>query len=538
MRDLSRITSRLRRFALLSSLAAACTIPPRSSTDLGSTPIAEHSANNLVRTRSGLVQGAFASDASVSVFKGVPFAAPPVGSLRFAAPKPVVTWKGVRDATVFSKSCAQKEQRVYLPWTEEFHPTNEYSEDCLALNIWAPQSAKGAKPSLKPVFVNIHGGAFTGGSGEVPVLDGEAFARLGIVVVTINYRLGAFGFYCHSDLAAESEDNGCGNFGLLDQVAALRWVQANIAAFGGDPNNVTIGGQSAGASSVHFLSAAPQARGLFHRMLAQSGAWDRHRSTPRLQDAEAQGERFLKKAKVASVAELRKLPWQEVVAYTDKAQERFAPVVDGVVVQGQLHTLIEQRAMADVPLLTGLTAHELSFLSQFGKATLAQFKEKIRQKYGSKSEAILKLYGAATDAEAGLQEMELQRDTGLATLLDCRTLRSEMGEAKDYGYLFERSIPWPEHPEYQAFHSADLPYAFSNLNKLDRPWQAIDMSLATLMSSYWVNFISTGDPNGSGLPVWPSSPGQIMVFGESSHSRATLDSDRAQLLRSPVVVNN
>lgn len=522
------MTRWLRSIIPLSTLMA-CGVngPPAAAVPPAGKPA---TAFTIVHTQSGLVQGAITEQPEVTVFKGLRFAAPPTGDLRFAAPVPATSWKGVRDATVFSKSCAQKEQRVYLPWTEEFNPTNDYSEDCLALNIWTPTSSLGTPNARRPVFVSIHGGGFAGGSGQVPVLNGQALAQQGLLVVTINYRLGAFGFYCHEDLMEQSPDKSCGNYGLLDQIAALHWIQENIAAFGGDPNNVTIGGQSAGAASVHYLSAAPQARGLYHRLIAQSGPWDRRRRTPERNEAKAQGARLLRASGVDTVAELRQLPWEEIVAATAKAKLRFAPVVDGIVVLDQLQALLDTRAMDDVPLLTGVTANERSFLGNYGKTTLAQLQRGIAENHGDHASAVLSLYSASTDQQAGERHTELLRDLGLAALLDCRTIRAQMGDAKDYGYLFERALPWPEHPEYLAFHSADLPYAYSNLNQLDRPWHANDRRLSDLMSRYWVNFISSGDPNGAGLPQWSSDAAQIMAFGEKAKPRLTLTVDKAKAL--------
>jgi para-nitrobenzyl esterase len=479
-----------------------------------------------IQVESGQLAGVVGSDPAIAVFKGIPYAAPPVGELRWRPPRAPLRWSGVRSASTFSKSCTQELRRSLLPWTEEFMLGNDVSEDCLALNVWAPAGAVGDANAALPVYVYLHGGAFTSGSGEVALYDGEALARRGILVVTINYRLGALGFFCHPELSAESSEHSCGNYGLLDQISALGWVQRNIAAFGGDPNNVTVGGQSAGAASVHALTQSPLARGLFQRVIAQSGPWDRHTPLPTRGEAEAQGIDF---AQGESLAQLRARGADELLARQQKGG-RFRPVVDGWVIPDQLAALAARGALADLPLLTGITADERSSQAGYGKLNRQQLAELVQKEYGDLAATALALYPAATDAEAGVQQKQLARDLGLATLLDCRRTRAAHGHAKDFGYFFERAIPWPEHPEYQAFHSADLPYAFDNLSKLNRPWEAADRQLADRMASYWVNFITRGDPNGPGLPEWPADREHILRLGVQPRADLTLPEPKAALL--------
>lgn len=520
-------------FILLLTGCGTASSPVAETAGVATPSTDELRASGVVETSSGLLRGVRSQDTEVTAFKGVPFAAPPTGELRFRAPQAPVPWQGVRSADTFSKSCAQKEQRVYLPWTEEFNPTNDYSEDCLALNIWTGSSL--GSESLRPVWVFVHGGAFSGGSGEVPVYDGENLAKRGILVVTVNYRVGPFGFLCHPEIAKEEGQLGCGNYGLLDQIAALQWVRQNISAFGGDPDNVTLGGQSAGAASVHYLSAAPQARGLFHRMIVQSGPWDRRRQTSTQSKAEAQGVRFATSLGVQSVKDLRSLSWQKIVAQAVVSGERFAPVVDGDTVPAQLQQLLDSDSLVDVPLLTGLTADEGSSRSDYGTLGLSAYRDWVRSKYPENAKAVLTEYSATTDAEARARHVELLRDRGLATLLDRRTTRAQAGSSADYGYIFERAIPWPEHPEYRAFHSAELAYVFSNLDKLDRPWLREDRRLAEQVSQYWVNFITRGDPNGAGLPVWSAASETVMHLNLRSSSAMGLEPSKAALLLKPLL---
>jgi para-nitrobenzyl esterase len=466
------------------SLAVACTAVPPSSPHTPDPP--RPKAPPTVSVESGLVSAVEGEDAAVVVFKGIPFAAPPVGERRWLPPARPLAWQGVRSGAEFSKSCVQELRRSLLPWTPEYMLRNDVDEDCLALNVWAPAEAIGTTGAARPVLVYIHGGAFDSGSGEVLLYDGEGLAKRGIIVVTLNYRLGVFGFFCHAGLSAESSRHSSGNYGLLDQIAALEWVKRNIGAFGGDAENITVAGQSAGAASVHYLTFSPLARGLFQRAIAQSGAWDRRASVPERAEAEALGAAFATQLGAATVEELRAVPAARLLERYSEAGVRLRPIVDGWVVPDQLPALLARGEHADVPLLTGLTADERSFQKDY--------------------------------AHESLEQKQLLRDEGLATMLDWRRTRAQHGKAPSFGYLFERAIPWPEHPEYQAFHSSELPYVFDHLSKLDRPWEDVDRRLAQLTASYWVNFIRSGDPNGPGLPRWPASAEQVMRLGADSHA--------------------
>jgi para-nitrobenzyl esterase len=448
----------------------------------------------IVETKYGRLQGAVNQSRTVVAFKGIPFAAPPVGQLRWREPQPPVGWDGVRDATQFCASCIQPSNRR-LPWTDEYMIRNETSEDCLFLNLWTP--AELASDSL-PVLIWIHGGGFREGSGSIDVYDGEELAKKGIIVVTINYRLGVLGFLAHPWLTAESPHQASGNYGFMDQVAALNWVQENIAAFGGDPEKVTISGQSAGARSVHVLTASPLAKGLFKGAIAVSGSsMSRMTSLMTLADAEAKGVELANSKGASSLAELRAIPAADLIA-------DFSCSVDGWVLPEGMAAIFEKGQQNDVSTITGLTADERSSRAGYGKSTVAEFVETAKENYGDEYEMFLRLYPVNSDEEAGLKSIEAARDKGRFDLCEWAEFRSMTAKTPAYTYFFERGIPWPEHPEFGAFHTGDVAYWFNNLKMLDRPWTPADTALAETVSSYWVNFVTHGDPNGDGLPDWPA----------------------------------
>jgi para-nitrobenzyl esterase len=473
---------------------------------------------------SGTLAGVHGSDPTVMVYRGVPYAAPPVGDLRWRPPQKADSWEGVRQAEEFAPGCIQHLARSRPPWTEEFMHQGSVSEDCLYLNVWTAANSAAAE---RPVLVYIHGGGFSEGSGSVAVYDGEELAKKGLVVVTINYRLGALGFLAHPELTAESPNNASGNYGLLDQVAALRWVKQNIAAFGGDPNNVTIAGQSAGAMSVYLLTASPLAAGLFHRAIIESGpgglasfglSSTRTLAGP-LPEAENAGTRAAAAWGAASLRELRALPADSLAASPAAASPpiRFGPVIDGYFLPADVDTIYARGQQNDVPLLTGFNADEASASPGYGKATAEQFRKTAQERYGESADAFLALYPADTDEEAGNAQKTSQRDVAAVALQRLAAKRQRTTRADAYLYYFERGIPWPEHPEFGAFHTGEVPYVFNNLKVLDRPWQAVDRELADAVSSYWVNFASRGDPNGDALTVWPTyrdAPHSVMVLGE------------------------
>ncbi|UCF35988.1 MAG: carboxylesterase family protein [Acidobacteriota bacterium] len=453
---------------------------------------------NIVETRYGRLQGAVNEDKTVTSFKGIPFAAPPVGNLRWREPQPPAAWEGIRDATHFSASCMQAgEGQARLPWTEEFMNQTEISEDCLFLNVWTPANSVSER---LPVLAWIHGGGFREGSGSIDVYDGEELARKGIIVVTVNYRLGVLGFLSHPELTAESSHHASGNYGYMDQVAALRWIQENIVAFGGDPGRVTVSGQSAGALSVQALSVSPLAKGLFQRAILVSGARmsTMTRFVPR-DLAEAKGVEFAQSKGVSDLAGLRALPAAELIA-DFRPNNDWSSIVDGWFLPEAMDTILTKGQHSDVPTMAGLTADD----RRPRLSTLAEFHEQARTEYGDRTTGFLNLYPANSDEEAIQMASRATRDLGRIATAEWAEFRGNASQAPAYTYFFSRAIPWPEHPEFGAFHTSDVVYWFNNLKMLDRPWLEADWNLADTASSYWVNFARTGDPNGEGLPHWPA----------------------------------
>jgi para-nitrobenzyl esterase len=431
-----------------------------------------------VTTRSGAVAGVRGGKAPVTVFRGVPYAAPPVGDRRWTAPAPVTPWSGVRSADRFGASCMQNIVTERKPWTYEFMAHGDISEDCLFLNVWTSRLGAQAR---QPVYVFLHGGGFSEGSGSVPVYDGEGLARKGLVVVTVNYRLGAFGFLAHPELTASSPHRSSGNYGLLDQLAALHWVRDNIAAFGGDPTRVTLAGQSAGGISVLQLMASPLSKGLFHRAVVESGLL--LRESPTLAEAEREGLRWASAKGAQSLAALRALGALDVAtrltsnagAATGPAPVAFRPVLDGHVLTGQLDAVMATGQYIDVPVLIGANLDE-----------------------GSR---------------------EAQR----VTLTEWALTRARSSKAKTFTYFWTHPLPGPDQDRYRAFHTSEVPYAMNTLYMSERPFADVDRRVADTMSSYWANFARTGDPNSLGLPAWPAatdSPARTMDIG--AETAATL----------------
>lgn len=444
-----------------------------------------------VKTEAGFVSGREIKQKKVSVFLGVPYAAPPLGNLRWKAPQPAEKWEGVRSCVTPPPSAMQATPAPYECWSREFQaPVEPISEDCLYLNIWTP--AKTTVDKL-PVIVWIHGGAFINGSGTVPLYNGENIAQKGVVFVTINYRLGVLGFLAHPELTAESDLQTSGNYGLLDQIEALKWIKNNIEAFGGDWQNVTIAGQSAGAFSVNALVVSPLSKGLFHKVIAQSGGmFNREIGTEQtLAGAEQNGLRF---AKGASIAHLRSLPADSLISIPG----RFRPVTDKVVLPNVLDAF-ESGNFADVPTLTGWNADDGA---SFGTPPSASaFMQNAQKVYGDNAAKYLELFPANTDAEAAQSHKMLsQLQFGLQNYRWAQS-QTQFGDNNAYLYFFTR-VP-PGEPYYGAFHSAEFAYALHTLTYWDRPFVDVDFRLQEMMSSYWTNFAKTGNPNADNLPQWP-----------------------------------
>ena len=453
-------------------------------------------APKAVTTASGLVSGTAGRNPAISVFKGIPFAAPPVGPLRWQAPMPAARWSGVRKSDAFSPSCIQTIVTEKKPWTYEFMAHGEVSEDCLYLNIWTPAPSASAR---RPVFVYIYGGGNVEGSGSVPAYDGEGLASKGLVVVTFNYRVGVLGFLAHPDLNKEASYHASGNYGLLDQIAAVRWVHDNIAAFGGDPSRITIAGQSAGASGVHSLTASPLAKGLFHRAIADSGSGVGGART--LADLEADGVRFATAKKAGGIAELRAMPWQDVVVAVPGV--RFAPVPDGYALPAAVREVFAAGKQNDVPTLTGINADEGGAVPH-PTATVESFQRDARQRYGANADEFLKLYPAATDEDAKRAQNDSARDRARATLYRWALDRAQTARTAAFTYFWTHTLPGPDADQYGAFHTSEVPYVLNTLSMSSRPFTPKDHQIAGTLSSYWANFAATGNPNGKGLPPWPA----------------------------------
>ncbi len=440
-----------------------------------------------VRVEQGQLSGIPGTSPNVRVFKGIPYAAPPVGDLRWREPKPAAAWTGVRKAQEFSATCMQTpypEGSLYRGAPEPI------SEDCLYLNIWTAAKSPADK---RPVMVWIHGGAYTRGSGSTPAYNGEHFAEKGVVLVTINYRLGIFGFLAHPELTAEYGHHSSGNYALLDQIAALEWVRKNIAAFGGDPNRVTIFGESAGSSAVNALVASHLAKGLFHRAIGESGA--NFGDLAKLADLEKSGLKLDK-----SIAALRAKPAEEILKITTP----FGLNVDGWFLPSAVRTIFEEGRQNDVPVLIGSNADEgTAFMPP--KMTLAAFQALVKQRFGANAAKALELYPAANDEEAWSAAAHLLRDQvmGLQMRMWAR-LQAAKGKSPAYLYYFSRIPPGGELARhFGAFHASEISYVFGTPDIGRRSWNDDDRKLSAEMSSYWVNFAATGDPNAPGLPKWP-----------------------------------
>ena len=462
-----------------------------------------------VKTENGLISGA--SKEGISVFKGVPFAAPPVGDLRWKAPVPAHNWKGIRRCDVFSASAMQTKPVPFMMYTEEYlAPQEPLSEDCLYLNVWT--GAKAATAKL-PVIVFIHGGGFVSGAGSCPIYEGTEIAKKGVVFVTINYRLGVFGFLAHPELTKESGTHSSGNYAFLDQIAALKWVKRNIAAFGGDAGKVTIMGQSAGAFSVNALAASPLAKGLFRGVIAESGGMFNNDRNKPLITAENEGKGLAEKLKTPAIAEMRKIPAGEIL--TAAKGMNFTPVVDGYVLPQRVYDLFKAGKQNDVALLTGWNTGD-NFLA--GKPlTSADYKAKVNHDYGELAAEFLKLYPGETDGEAATSQKDFARNQFAEWQTHTwASFQNKLGHHQSYIYWFSHIPPYQtEAQNFGAFHSAEIVFALNDLNTWNRPWKDVDRKLADKISSYWVNFARTGNPNGAGLPDWLAynkQTGDIMQF--------------------------
>ena len=455
----------------------------------------------------GRVSGVVAN--GVASFKGIPFAAPPVGAWRWKAPQPVAPWSGVKQATRFGPSCVQDPNFAKL-----FGASGNLSEDCLYLNVWTP--AKTAADRL-PVMVWIYGGGFVGGMTSIPAYDGTHFASKGVVLVSIAYRLGVFGFLAHPDLSRESGNKGSGTYGLQDMIAGLKWVQANIDRFGGDPHRVTIFGESAGGIAVSMLAASPAAKGLFQGAISESGgnfgpprvSNEGGATAPSLAVAEQTGRSFLDKLGANDINAARQLPAETLQAALGPGlQTMFWPVFDGNILPGNQYELYLAKRFNDTPVLIGTNSDEGALFAQPG-VTPASFGSQVRAGYGARADQILAAYPHASNEEAAKAAKDLFRDSAFAwPTWAWATLQAQKGTHRAFVYYFDhRTAQSPN----GANHGSEIPFVFGNLNGpgggvigLGGPPRPQDIAMSDLVNSYWVNFAKTGDPNGAGLPRWPA----------------------------------
>jgi len=466
---------------------------------VGAYTVNETGITEILEIESGRIVGSKDHKSEVISFKGIPFAAPPVGDLRWKAPQAVDAWEGTRACTAFGPSPAQAAPAPFMFWSEEFLiPREPIGEDCLYLNVWT--KAETAEDKL-PVLVYIYGGGFRSGGSGCAIYNGSSMAEKGVVFVSINYRVGVFGFLSHPELSAESGYGSSGNYAILDMIAALEWIQRNIVQFGGDPANVTIAGQSAGSFAVNYLTVSPLAKGLFHRAIAQSGAAflaSPLRPGMNLHEAEETGLNFSKGLEAESIAELRALPVETIM----KARGGLnSPFSDGYVIPEGVMDAYKNGRQNDVPVIAGWNKDD----RVMPRAQSAdQFRKQLQKRFGDMADDCLEVYPAGTEEEATRSQYEMSRDEtfGIQAYTWAK-IQSGVGGSPIYLYNFNRDLPahTPE-TQFGAFHSGEIVYAYDNLRTLDRPWEDIDREIAGQMSDYWVNFARTGNPNGPGLPQW------------------------------------
>jgi para-nitrobenzyl esterase len=450
-----------------------------------------------VKTEQGKVTGKTINDGKVKAFLGLPYAAPPVGDLRWKAPEPPAKWKGERDATMYGAHCAQG--RVFDDMVfQDAGP----SEDCLFLNVYAP--ADSTDKSKLPVMFWIHGGGYAGGASSEPRHNGDFLPLKGIVLVTINYRLGVFGFLATSDLAKEG-NGSAGNYAMMDMVAALQWVKENIKKFGGDPDNVTIFGESAGSFAVSTLMASPMSKGLFQKAIGESGAaFSDVLPTDTLEAREKKDDQWVASLDVKSLAELRALPTDKILDAAKAHHGGFSPTVDGKFLTEAVPVTYAAGNQAHVPLLAGWNRDEGSFLAN--GMTAEKWKAMAATLFKDRAAEFLTLYPGDTDEQAADSADAYGSDSFIAFgTWKWLEAHRKTGDSPVYRYHFElRALPSKFHAGTFAFHSDDIEYVFGTLDT--RPGETVrpeDRTLSDQMMSYWTNFAKTGDPNGAGLPPWP-----------------------------------
>lgn len=489
-----------------------------------------------VRTHNGVVQGYF-DGTDVRVFAGIPYVQPPVGELRWREPQPMSNWNGIRVADHFGDRPMQP-----TLWKDMVFRSASMSEDCLYLNIWTP-----ATGTNLPVFVYFHGGGLIAGDGSEPRYDGSAFARNGIIVVTINYRLGIFGFFAHPELTRESPHHASGDYGYLDQNAALRWIRTNIAAFGGDSGKVTIGGQSAGAFSVSLHMVSPLSRGLFYGAIAESGSFLGEKSTPTLAEGERAGVLFAASLGASNLKELRRIPAGRLLEASRENKGAAAQtIIDGYFLTEEPQETFFTGRQADVPLLAGWNSAEVDYHSLLGDAepTPENFRAKVLDLYGKQTGEVLALYPAsnATEALRSATDLASDRFLGYRTWKLIDESWKSSGQPV-YRYLWRQIPPRVNDavkpgsnvlPPQGAAHSSELPYVFGALDRItDAKWTPADYQASKAIHGFFANFIRTGNPNGQDLPHWPwfqASIPQVMQIDAHPHTIPEPHLERYQFL--------
>jgi len=470
-------------------------------------PLVQTAAAETLAIQGGLIHGTI-EPSGVQSFKGIPFAAPPTGALRWRQPAPVVAWTGVRDAGQFGHACMQAPDRPGSFFEREASTTRDVSEDCLTLNVWTPPHLAGAH---LPLLVWFYGGAWVAGASSKPLYDGSALARLGMVVVTPNYRVGVFGFLAHPALSAESASRSSGNYGLADQVAALRWVRANARAFGGDPASVTIAGQSAGGLSVDFLMSMPSAKGLFARAIVESGAnVGAGPGYATLSRAETVGAAYLRNRGARTIAEMRALPAATILKSLpiDTTQMptcptcnlNFVPIIDSAIVPAAPSVVFAEHREAAVPFMIGATANEALPLypHDVPPASYAAWATAL---WGDQTKLLMHFYMYDTPQTARRAMVQGASDNSLAGARYEASQHAATG-LPTFLYRFQHAPPGRESEIYGAFHGAELAYVFGTFDAVKRPWTADDHVISQTFMSYWLNFVRNGDPNGGTLPHW------------------------------------
>jgi para-nitrobenzyl esterase len=455
----------------------------------------------------------------VRLYRGIPYAAPPVGDLRWRPPQPVVPWQGVKAADHFSPVCMQN------PTDTEGNAWREglvsVSEDCLYINVWTP--SKSPSDQL-PVMVFIYGGGNTRGAASENQYDGAYLAKKGVVFVSFNYRLNVFGFLAHPDLTAESDHHSSGNYALLDQIAALQWIRRNIAQFGGDPNTVMIFGHSAGAANVSSLLASPLAKGLFERALMQSGG-NLGKGVP-LSDAEKNGIKFAESLGADSIASLRKMPAEQILK---ASRAPMGLIVDGWVLPQDVYSTFSAGKQNDVPVIVGTVGSDAPGPTP-GPTKAADVPAYAAKTFGDLADQYLKVFPADTDEQAAKSALAFRTNRAEANARILARLQVKTGKSKAYWYIFTHLSPFPEGLEWGgrpardwgAYHGSEIVYVFDAFPLQDWAWRPVDYKLGDIVSTMWTNFVKTGDPNAAGLPKWPAYDPEtdiLMNFGDNPQAQ-------------------